>query len=352
MGGRDEFGGILSRSAVLKAFGKGILRFSMPGFFIGLVFLLLFSSPWETSAPAGGRGGVKGTVRIGETPVERAVVYLLDAESKPIAAEPMERTIRQEGSAFKPDFLIVTVGSTLIFENQDKETHNVHSRSPGNRFDIGLQGPGDVKRVRLKKAGAVSIRCSIHTEMKGLVFAAPSPYFAVTDRSGRFEIDNLPAGAYRLEAWHPRLTSEEVQGSGVPLRVGSETVSRDLRIHAGAPAGADLTEVPERNWSQVVDEMRTSLDQAVGKWKAGKRTSAMRTAMTTYSFLYGDSGLRAAVQQRLGEARAEEHDRRINLFIKRLQNEDTGEAGESLLREDARAFIDFLEKDARLLNAP
>ncbi|HET6370053.1 MAG TPA: hypothetical protein VFG95_02580, partial [Nitrospiria bacterium] len=117
-------------------------------------------------------------------------------------------------------------------------------------------------------------------------------------------------------------------------------------------AGADLTDVPERNWIEVVGEIRTSLDQAVGKWKAGKRTSATRRAMTTYSVLYGDSGLRAAVQQRLGEARAEEHDRRINSFIKRLQNEDPGEAAEALLREDARAFTDSLEQDARLLNAP
>lgn len=28
------------------------------------------------------------------------------------------------------------------------------------------------------------------------------PHFAVTDKSGRFEIEGLPAGEYTIEAWH------------------------------------------------------------------------------------------------------------------------------------------------------
>jgi uncharacterized membrane protein len=33
------------------------------------------------------------------------------------------------------------------------------------------------------------------------------PFYAVTDRDGRFVIERLPAGEYQMEIWHERLGS-------------------------------------------------------------------------------------------------------------------------------------------------
>jgi len=33
----------------------------------------------------------------------------------------------------------------------------------------------------------------------------PTPYFAVTDKSGIFAIENVPDDAYSVRVWHPKL---------------------------------------------------------------------------------------------------------------------------------------------------
>jgi hypothetical protein len=37
--------------------------------------------------------------------------------------------------------------------------------------------------------------------MSGYVVVVPTPYFAVTDKDGNFEIKNVPAGKYTLKTW-------------------------------------------------------------------------------------------------------------------------------------------------------
>ena len=46
--------------------------------------------------------------------------------------------------------------------------------------------------------------------MSGNLLIRPDPYFAVTDKSGRFEIKDLPAGELEFQAWH-----ETVGGLGL-----------------------------------------------------------------------------------------------------------------------------------------
>jgi hypothetical protein len=41
--------------------------------------------------------------------------------------------------------------------------------------------------------------------MHGWLVATETPYFAVTDKSGTFKLDNVPAGSYTVEVWHEKL---------------------------------------------------------------------------------------------------------------------------------------------------
>jgi hypothetical protein len=45
--------------------------------------------------------------------------------------------------------------------------------------------------------------------MHCIVLVLDNPYFAVTDAKGKYEIANVPAGTYRLKAWHERLPAQE-----------------------------------------------------------------------------------------------------------------------------------------------
>jgi hypothetical protein len=45
--------------------------------------------------------------------------------------------------------------------------------------------------------------------MNAYVAVVPHPYFAVTGADGSFELPNLPAGTYTIEAWHEKYDAME-----------------------------------------------------------------------------------------------------------------------------------------------
>ena len=292
------------------------------GFQRGAIFIGVLCLFWA-SFPVGAEGAaVRGTVRIGSEPGEGAVVYLKESSPKPPAGPKKEATIRQENLAFNPPFTVVPVGSTIRFENLDSEMHNVHSASPGNLFDTGAHNSGDIKSVIFEKPGAVMLRCKIHIQMRGLVFVSPTPYYAVAGKDGTYELPKVPPGAYQIEAWHPRLTAEEIKAGSRPVTVGAKGAAVDFSLIGKAPKEANLTDVPDRDWMEVVGEISASIDQAIETLKQGKRTGATTKVMTTHSRIYGESGLRNAIAQKLGSGRAELHDSHFSALVKQVQKED------------------------------
>jgi hypothetical protein len=60
------------------------------------------------------------------------------------------------------------------------------------------------------------------------------PYFAVTRDGGKFELANLPAGTYTVEAWHEKLGTQTQR-----VTIG-EKESKEITFSFKAPAaGAD-----------------------------------------------------------------------------------------------------------------
>lgn len=288
-----------------------------------------------------------GRVLINSEPADRAVVFLQPPPGLSFAPSSAPHTIRQEKLRFEPDFLVVPAGATIRFENHDDEIHNIHSRAAENRFDTGAHLPGTVKEVILKNPGAVPIRCRTHQNMRGLIIVTPSPYFAVADTLGRFEIPNVPPGRYRVEAWHPRLTTEERAAGTADLDLDTKAQVVQLRFTAKAPPGTDLTETIGRNWVSVVEEIRSGLDRAISRWKNGNVTAATSKVMSVQSRLYGESGLRDAIAEILGKDQAAEHERRLDALRKRIQGIGTETTTEAMLKNDAAVLVDGLMKDAR-----
>lgn len=75
-------------------------------------------------------------------------------------------TISQENKAFSTKEVSVKVGDSITFENNDSVTHNIYSRSKGNRFDSGAQAPNASMTRIFSAPGKVKIRCAIHPRMK------------------------------------------------------------------------------------------------------------------------------------------------------------------------------------------
>jgi hypothetical protein len=56
------------------------------------------------------------------------------------------------------------------------------------------------------------------------------PYFAVTDKDGKFELKTLPPGTYTIEAWHEKLGTQDQK---VTI---AEKETKDITFTFKAPA--------------------------------------------------------------------------------------------------------------------
>jgi plastocyanin len=142
-----------------------------------------------------------GTVHAAGKPIEHAVVWL-EASGAP-AARPQRVVIDQRNLAFIPRVLVVRVGTTVDFPNNDKVFHNVFSFRDGKKFDLGMYPKGASRPIVFDKPGLARLFCNIHPNMAAYVLAVDSPYFAVTSQNGTFTIPGVPPGTYTYHAWRP-----------------------------------------------------------------------------------------------------------------------------------------------------
>jgi plastocyanin len=138
--------------------------------------------------------------------VTDAVIYL-DGPVPPrggeAAAAEKPARLAQKGQAFTPRVLPVMVGARVDFPNYDPIYHNVFSVSPTKRFDLGKYARGKSKSLVFTKPGRVNVYCEIHSGMEAFILVLPHPWFTQPDASGSFALPDLPAGTYKLKAWHP-----------------------------------------------------------------------------------------------------------------------------------------------------
>ena len=132
-----------------------------------------------------------------------AVVYYVP-DAGGARAKPARFTIYTHNKQFEPESLVVPLGSTITFPNQDEILHNVFSVTPASSFDLGLYGEGKSAEYTFKKAGLVLINCNVHHAMQANVLVVDTAYVARPDAAGRFDLGGLPAGAGKLMLWHPR----------------------------------------------------------------------------------------------------------------------------------------------------
>jgi plastocyanin len=122
----------------------------------------------------------------------------------PVSPEAV--TIDQRGCIYEPRVVGVRVGQTLQVRNSDELLHNVHGLSGrGNSFNVSEPKAGMVQQFRLKNEEVMlRLKCDVHSWMAAFVGVVTNPFFAVSDRSGTFAIEKVPAGTYSIQAWQER----------------------------------------------------------------------------------------------------------------------------------------------------
>ena len=144
---------------------------------------------------------------IAASDMQDTTVYFIP-DSGAAHPKPGHFRIYTRGKQFEPTTLVIPLGSTVSFPNQDEILHNVFSVSPAGSFDLGLYGEGNSADYTFTKPGLVLINCNVHRAMQANVLVLDTPYFVHPDKDGNFELSGLPAGSGKLMIWNPRAATQ------------------------------------------------------------------------------------------------------------------------------------------------
>jgi len=156
--------------------------------------------PWETDA------------------IALVAVIPNDVRVAPATPEPV---LDQMELTFVPRLLPVTLGTVVRFRNSDPLLHNVFSASSlVSAFDLGTYPRGEERTVRFDRPGVSVVLCNVHPQMAAFVLVIETPFWVLTDDSGYYRINDLPAGPAVLRFWTE--TGEPVE-QWIEIDEGAET---------------------------------------------------------------------------------------------------------------------------------
>lgn len=122
---------------------------------------------------------------------------------------PWATAMVQRNIAFNPGTLIVPVGATVNFPNEDKVRHHVYSFSKPARFELKLFGKDQSRSYTFKTVGSVALGCNIHDAMSGFIKVVDTPFANKTDGTGATRLAAVTAGNATITVWHPRLRGKD-----------------------------------------------------------------------------------------------------------------------------------------------
>lgn len=166
---------------------------------------------------------------------------------------------------FEPFVSVVKNDQKIRIVNHDPIIHNVQIYQYGKGNIVFNQA----LPIRAVQEGALHMEsdrrisqwiCGMHEFMQKWAYVVDNPYYAITDEAGRFSIDRIPPGTYRVTAWHPHadpITQTVTVTAGAARRVDyafdastverplyerqtEGRIGRDARIRDDATADDDL----------------------------------------------------------------------------------------------------------------
>jgi plastocyanin len=117
----------------------------------------------------------------------------------------------QSGCKYHPHVLGVMAGQTVQIKNDDQTTHNIHPTPKDNREWNESQPPAaaPLEKNFAREEVMLPVKCNQHPWMKMYINVVKSPFYAVTDKSGKYEIKGLPPGDYTIAFVHEKLGEQD-----------------------------------------------------------------------------------------------------------------------------------------------
>jgi len=138
--------------------------------------------------------------------LKNVLVYVkegLGEQKYDVPAEPV--LLDQKGCQYFPHVFGMRAGQTLKILNSDDTLHNVHCKTrQASLFNLAMPFKGLELEQKIEQADMVKFVCEVHPWMNAYAGVFNHPFFSVSSDQGAFEIKDLPAGNYVIEAWHER----------------------------------------------------------------------------------------------------------------------------------------------------
>jgi hypothetical protein len=166
----------------------------------------------------------------GGAPVAGAAVWIADGLRGRVFAPPAERVeLSDTGSGFGPALSIVQTFQPVALRSLDGALHTAHAADADGRqlFNYPVL-PDEPRALVFERApGLVTLTCKVHghDERTARLVVVAHPFAALTDESGRFRFEGVPAGELELVVW----------------AAAAGELRRDVLLQAGAEVALELS---------------------------------------------------------------------------------------------------------------
>lgn len=169
------------------------------------------------------------------------VVIVKDITGKAADASAPAVVLDQKNCLYSPQIVAIQTGQKLLVRNSDPQPvamHNVHvnpavpanldkANSSGTLNVAQMAGAPDVTMAFPAAENFMKFQCDVHPWMFAWVTVVDSPYFAVTDKDGKFTIKNVPPGKHTIVAYHRKAAPA---GISKDLEVAADGAKVDFTV--------------------------------------------------------------------------------------------------------------------------
>jgi hypothetical protein len=157
------------------------------------------------------------TIALSSKGIDEVIVYLKDVAKGKDWPAKKEYAIDNTKCEFKPHVQAMPLNEELTVVNSDPVLHNTHAyhsaSEKGGITVINLALPTEGMKVpkKMTRAGMHRVDCDAHNWMRGWVYVADNPYYAITAKGGQYEIADVPPGNYTVVFWQEALGEQTKQ---------------------------------------------------------------------------------------------------------------------------------------------
>ena len=129
------------------------------------------------------------------------MVVVLEGEAKP--SSPGQVNWELAGESFSRPVMIAPAGAEVVIKNTSRTARSLVAAEDPKLVPAGPINPTGPKSFRPTEGGKIyTIGDADAPHLKGTLVVTTSPYVATVDEAGKFELADVPEGAYKLKVFY------------------------------------------------------------------------------------------------------------------------------------------------------